>query len=569
MTQTDQMLIDQFNTGDMAQHGNNSVDILQLLAGTEATTDSGSAANVWASLSPSVPDYSYPALSPAPQPHAGPNRVQYLPAHTYPYPPPNIRHPIQYQYPMPTDHPPPNVHHPIQYQYPTPTDHPSVSQAYHPYPGYAYDGPHGPPIPTYVYVPPQTTQAPPIGRISQMYMPYSPRTRPQGSARPFSGSQAKNIASSSQPSNFRTTNLAGGTHPSSFCDLNLAGTQAPSGFHTTNLTGISHLSSFATTSAQPPQPDRPSKSSMTGDKGKANDAHSSFIDHGTGDDANEVIISDSSFVDHSFKTRTETSGKSDASDPASLKHYLANGWVNWHLVLKSSQRLAYEDLINNILLELTDNWARGLIDHATYMHRKTPVEAGQLAYIAIAQYAFLLIDNITTDCAISPQMLQGIKRYFRRALKADKKKIDAIVMSPEGASLSLAGCDEVELQRRVGIWLGPIHEQYLHVRGENVSFIDILLKITYIYLQGAIQIPFGRAVVRKGVEAIGYGTRGSDMPIGMGWNKRTGAPVSVFAYVGNLVSCILFLISRLSLMFRQDAFQPHGSPDRQTPGNQV
>jgi hypothetical protein len=78
-------------------------------------------------------------------------------------------------------------------------------------------------------------------------------------------------------------------------------------------------------------------------------------------------------------------------------------------------------------------------------------------------------------------MLQGVRRYIVRTLKADAKKIDAIVMGP---LLNLAGCDTEELKRRVQVWLSLPHDQYLHIQGKDASIIYVYPpnKFTYIII---------------------------------------------------------------------------------------
>jgi hypothetical protein len=135
-------------------------------------------------------------------------------------------------------------------------------------------------------------------------------------------------------------------------------------------------------------------------------------------------------------------------------------------------------------------------------------------------------------------MLQCVKKYIRRTLKGNKKKIDDQVMGPGPGSLSLFGHSKQEVKRRVALWLEPPHEQFLHLRGNNVSISMHFLRNTLtFYLQGQIEVPFGRDVVQRCVKAVGYG-RGSNLSVGAEWERLGATPADVFGYVGNLVSSL-------------------------------
>jgi len=235
----------------------------------------------------------------------------------------------------------------LSYPYLPPIDQNHAIQSHPSHPMYAQH----PPLHPHFYAPPSTVHAP-MGQIYHPHLGYAqhgplipPHLYPPSQApHAFIGQTYAPYGLSSPP-----------VYPQS-------GTQLPSDLQATYHTQP-HLPT------QPCLPDRPPAPGP----------------------AASVFISEA-FVDHHVETLTENSGES--SDQSSLKYYLDNGYCNWHKVLKKSHRHAHDDLIENLLVEPTDQWAVGMINLGIRDHCTAPshsLEPGQLACCIVCSDALLTI----------------------------------------------------------------------------------------------------------------------------------------------------------------------------------
>jgi hypothetical protein len=79
------------------------------------------------------------------------------------------------------------------------------------------------------------------------------------------------------------------------------------------------------------------------------------------------------------------------SDATCLKYYLDKGYTNCHKVLKISHKHARADLICNLLLETTDDWAREMIHLSMEEHcttSSTALEIGQPLRLRFSNFTY-------------------------------------------------------------------------------------------------------------------------------------------------------------------------------------